>query len=129
MQPFFHISQDTADQAQVRLIKDGYFSVAYVEKEGDITDLLPFVVDPMVVFDQDTSLTHPYGFFASSLSAQDIAKNPQGTTSRTPCAFAAGSFSLAAGESVTVTSVYGYADSLETFLGEPLRLSCFAASD
>ncbi len=37
-EPFFHISQDTADTAQVRLIKDGYFALAYVEGEHTAND-------------------------------------------------------------------------------------------
>lgn len=38
------------------------------------------------------------------------------TTSRTPCAFAAAKLVIAPGASVTVTSVYGHADTLETFV-------------
>eukprot|EP01039_Chlorochromonas_danica_P007689 gene7689-8496_t len=122
-QPFFHISQDTADQAQVRLIKDGYFSLAYLDGEGQSAahPLLPFIVDPSVVFGQETSLTNADNFFAADASAQGLARGPQGTTSRTPCAFAASPrLSLRAGESITITSVYGYAESLETYLASYL---------
>jgi hypothetical protein len=124
-QPFFHISQDTADNAQVRLIKDGYFSVAYLEstagEEDHVTGsrpLVPFIVDPNVVFGQDTSLLYPSSFFSTDRSANDLATGPQGTTSRTPCAFAATSVTIPPGESITLTSVYGYAESLETFVGK-----------
>ena len=53
----------------MRFIKDGYFSVAYVLKENEeetgasSPTLLPFIVDPLVVFDQDSSLSYPTAFF------------------------------------------------------------------
>jgi len=62
-QPFFHISQDTGDNPQVKIIQDGYFVLAYVEGEAPGSDglkkLLPFIVDPTVVFNQDTTLVNP----------------------------------------------------------------------
>ena len=50
--------------------------------------------------------------------AEAIALLPQGTTSRTPCSFAAAKLTIAPGASVTVTSVYGHAENLETFVGK-----------
>lgn len=125
-EPFFHISQGTGDTAQVQIIKDGHFSVAFIEEgQGVSTDSsglhqpLPFVVDPSVVFDTDTTLTNPSGFFGLGMpDAEAIALLPQGTTSRTPCSFAAAKLSIAPGASVTITSVYGHAENLETFVGK-----------
>ena len=125
-EPFFHISQGTGDTAQVQIIKDGHFTVAFIEEgQGVSTDSsglhqpLPFVVDPSVVFDTDTTLTNPSGFFGLGMpDAEAIALLPQGTTSRTPCSFAAAKLTIAPGASVTVTSVYGHAENLETFVGK-----------
>ena len=125
-EPFFHISQGTGDTAQVQIIKDGHFSVAFIEEgEGVSTDSnglhkpLPFIVDPSVVFETDTTLTNPSGFFgADTPDADVIALSPQGTTSRTPCSFAAAKLTIAPGASVTVTSVYGHAENLETFINK-----------
>lgn len=136
-QPFFHISQDTGDNAQVRLIKDGYFAVAYVDKNPDDSvekdaaahldrdgqrTLLPFVVDPNLVYDFDTTLVNPSGFFAAEEDVAAFVQRPQGTTSRTPCAFAGVKLHLAPGASVTVTSVYGYAEDLQTLVGRYLPI-------
>jgi len=130
-QPFFHISQGTADSAQVQIVRDGFFSLAYVEKTSDkastkanaidsenLHDLLPFVVDPSVVFSTDTTLTNPSGFFDFSGSVEELTQSSQGTTSRTPCSFAGVRVTIPPGANVTVTSVYGYAESLETLVGK-----------
>jgi hypothetical protein len=52
-QPFYHVSQGTADTAQVQIVVDGHFVVAFIETaDGQYSDadLLPFIVDPEVVF-------------------------------------------------------------------------------
>lgn len=121
-QPFFHISQGTADTAVVQIIKDGYFSLAFVEdgrEEGSshLAEPLPFVVDPSNVFNTDTTLTDPAGFFAPDApGVEDFVKLPQGTTSRTPCAFAGAKLNLTPGGSASIVSVYGHAASLDEFL-------------
>lgn len=71
---------------QVQIIKDGHFSVAYIEKGDGVSldsdslhTLLPFIVDPSVVFDTDTTMTNPSGFFAvGAPDAEAIALLPQG---------------------------------------------------
>lgn len=73
-EPFFHISQGTADTSTVQIIKDGYFSVAFFEDgatEG-VHKPLPFIVDPTVVFGTDTTLTNPSGFFGSKYVFETI---------------------------------------------------------
>jgi hypothetical protein len=118
-EPFFHLSQGMADTAEVQIIKEGHFSVAFVENDaldqGGVHDTLPFIVDPNVV---DTTLTNPSGFFGPGApDAVGISKVSQATTSRTPCAFAAAKLNIPPGASITVTTVYGHAPDLETFVG------------
>ena len=124
VEPYFHISQGTGDTAQVQIIKDGHFVVAFIE-EGSGENLdpiglnspLPFIVDPSVVFNTDTTMTNPSGFFGEgSLDVGELSALPQGTTSRTPCSFAAAKIVISPGRSVSITSVYGHAPDLETFL-------------
>ena len=123
-EPFFHISQGTGDTAQVQIIKDGHFSIAFIE-DGDnnieidsdgLNTPLRVIVDPSVVFGTDTSLSSPSGFFGeNSPDANEIVKSAQGTTSRTPCSYAAAKVVLTPGGTVTITSVYGHAINFETF--------------
>ena len=117
-EPFFHISASTADTAQVQVIKEGHFVLAFIEQEGTSTSnelnaLLPFIVDPTVVFDQDTELSSPSSFWSSSL--EDLMQQSQITTSRTPCSFASAVIEIPPGSKVTLTSVYGHADSLDEY--------------
>lgn len=146
--PFYHITQTTADTALVTPIKDGYFAVSFVDTSTSTSDSdsssdgnggdsdsdtaaktpgvdpqgffrpLPYIVDPTVVFGQDTALLAPTNFFAADApSIEEFVLRPQGTTARTPCAFTGTKLTIPAGQSVSITSVYGYAPNLETFVG------------
>ena len=106
--PFFHISSDPADIAQVKEVENGYFVVAFVDGEYK---LLPFVVDPAVVFEHDTSFRCPHGFTPSA-SPEALASGEQCKCARTPCALAAASEWLAPGQKVTITSIYGHASNI-----------------
>lgn len=123
-QPFYHISQGTADVAQVQIIKDGHFSVSFIQpKEDDASEdpvsLLPFIVDPDLVFGTDTTLSNPRGFFGKNApSLQGFMLQPQGTTSRTPCAFSGTTLEIPAGGNVTITTVFGHAEDLVTFISQ-----------
>lgn len=129
-QPFYHISQGTADVAQVQIIKDGVFVLSFVERAEEFggveaaspfieqAPLLPFIVDPDIVFGTDTTLSNPKGFFKSDLPFGDFLSSPQGTTSRTPCAYAGLKQTLSPKRNVTITSVYGHAEDLETFINK-----------
>ena len=117
-EPFFHISQGTGDTAEIQIIKEGHFTVAFIEDIKGVHETLPFIVDPDVVFGFDTSMTDPKGFFGPNApDALGISNLAQVTTSRTPCAFAAAKLVIPPGGSVTLTSVYGHADTLEQFVG------------
>ena len=77
---------------------------------------LPFIVDPTVIFGTDTVLTYPSEFFgAKGKHLDDLMGSPQGTTSRTPCAFTGSGFTLKGGENVSLVSMYGHASSIEVF--------------
>lgn len=124
-QPYFHISQDTADSTVIRVIRDGYFAISYIDQGSKpstqpdgLRELLPFVVDPSLVFGTDTTLSDPSAFFKFNKDVKDFVTSPQGTTSRTPCAFAGAKVSIPPRANVTITSIYGYADSLETFIAK-----------
>lgn len=122
--PFFHISQGTADTATVQIINDGYFAIAYIENDSATNDtkapdLLSFVVDPTVIFDTDTVMGRPHNFFdKAETTTADLLNQMQCTTSRTPCAYAGTHLSIPPSKSITITSIYGYAPTLEIFLSE-----------
>lgn len=118
-EPFFHISQSTGDTASVDAIVNGVYAVSFVEDETKVSkdgtyEKLPMIVDPTVVYGADTTLNNPSGFFDRSMEV--MYDQAQGTTSRTPCAFAGFKHTLKPFGSVTVTSVYGFAADVDTFV-------------
>ena len=77
---------------------------------------MPFIVDPTVLFGTDTVLTYPSEFFGvGGHSVEALLQAPQGTTSRTPCAFTGSRFKLKRGENISLVSMYGHAATLEVF--------------
>ena len=108
------------------MIKDGHFAVSFIDNgfgeeigPDGLHKLLPFVVDPSLVYETDTTLTDPNGFFAADApSIADLVLKPQGTTSRTPCAFAAAKLVIPPGMSVSISTIFGHAENLETFVGK-----------
>jgi hypothetical protein len=144
------ISQGTADTAEVQLIKEGHFSLAYmddapgsssdkqaedrararaqaragtqseqnnvIEVEEPLHTRLPFIVDPTVIFGTDTVFAYPSEFFGTEgQTVEELLGAAQGTTSRTPCAFAGHRFTLKRGQNVSLVSMYGHAATLEVF--------------
>ena len=95
-QPFYHISQGTEDTAVVQIISDGHFAISFLETAADATPAytvspltaepdaskllrpLPMIVDPVLVFGLDTTLTKPRAFFdPKSPPLQQILAKPQ----------------------------------------------------
>jgi hypothetical protein len=117
--PFFRITQGTADTSTVQLIKEGHFAVSYINDDsisGAEYPALPFILDPSIVFDSDTSYLNPKGFFGAE-DFETFIKQDQGVTARTPCAYAAAKLVIPAGKSITMTTVLGHSPDLETFVG------------
>jgi hypothetical protein len=127
--PFFHVSQGTADTAQVQIVNDGHFVLSFIENADNqysTDDLLRFVVDPRLVFGTDTTLTDASGFFNGRQGSFDeFMRSPQATTSRTPCAFAGTKQTLKPRGSLSIVSVYGHASDLNSFVNQiaPIILS------
>ncbi len=119
-QPFFHITQGFADTTVVSIIKAGHFAMSFIEDPTNIGSdglykMLSYIVDPTVVFGTDTSFTSPNKFWNSKLNFSEFLSQSQGTTSRTPCAFAGMKTTLDENESITITAVIGHANDLESF--------------
>mmetsp|Transcript_56284 Transcript_56284/g.93077 ORF Transcript_56284/g.93077 Transcript_56284/m.93077 type:complete len:1196 (-) Transcript_56284:326-3913(-) len=137
--PFFHLVSAPADTADVTLIEDGFFAIAFIEDDTDTADvedgtdiavdtghaLLPIICDQQLLFGTDTTLTVPRRFFSNSKNPQgssldELLQAQQSTTSRTPSAFAAASLKLQPSESKTIAIVYGHAPTLDNFVSDIL---------
>jgi len=100
--PFFRLRASVVDRAEVETYHAGHFAVAFVEDGKPLLAL----VDPARVFEQDTTLYQPNGFYRQPMKL--LLTNKQITCGRTPCAFFAHQTVLNSGESVTVQAIYGH---------------------
>jgi hypothetical protein len=97
-EPFIKLSMDMADTAEVSMIAQGHWAISFVENgsdegeaegvekesEGDSFTKLPFVVDPAVIFGQETSYAKPFNYFdygtgtgTKEFSLDDLLATPQ----------------------------------------------------
>ncbi len=108
--PFYRMSTEPGDTANVVIEKAGHYCIAFVG--GESRSLLPIVFDTEKVFGFSTTLQDPAALVESSV--EDILSRPQYGDAKTSSAFAALSeATLAPGESITVTSLYGQAESID----------------
>jgi hypothetical protein len=108
--PFYQFQATAGDTAEVEHVEAGNFYLAFADEEG-AGRLLPPLVDPAVVFGQNTTLSAPDRFQERSLS--DLQAARQITTGRTPCGFFGLERRLAPGEAVTLTAIVGHTGSLD----------------
>jgi len=104
---YFRVRASLEDGAVVREVKGGNFCLAW-DDEG--TQLCP-IVQPSLVFDEDTSLSAPVNFERSTLDA--ICGTKQIAANLFPCCFLPRKSVLKAGESVCIRSLYGQAENKE----------------
>jgi hypothetical protein len=110
--PFYKLSTEPSDSASVKIEHAGHYCISFIEQPDVKADLLPIVYDTSKVFGIDTTLLNPYGFYGSSV--EEILAKDQYGWAKTSSAFAAASqITLKPGESVTITSVYGKATSID----------------
>jgi len=107
--PFYRMSTEPGDSASVIIEKAGHYCISFVEGRDE---LLPIVYDTQKVFGFDTTLQDPNGLIASSV--EGIVAGPQYGDAKTSGAFAAlKKTKLGPGESITVVSFYGEAQTIE----------------
>ncbi|HZU86691.1 MAG TPA: hypothetical protein VFF78_04365, partial [Anaerolineaceae bacterium] len=104
----------------------GNFGLGFVEHGKTVHAMQP-VVDPQVIFGQNTAFSAPDNFLNQSL--EQITAARQITCGKTPCGFFAARLRLEPGQSATLHSLWGYALSLEGLqaAAERLRRPAFLA--
>jgi hypothetical protein len=108
--PFYQMSTEPGDMASVVIKKAGHYCIAFVR--GESRSLLPLVFDTKKVFGFSTTLQDPAALVESSV--KDILSRPQYGDAKTSSVFATlYKATLAPGESITVTSLYGQAESID----------------
>jgi hypothetical protein len=119
--PFYRLRASVIDRAEVETYQAGHFAVAFVEDSKPLRAL----VDPVLIFGQDTALFAPDGFFQQPLDT--LLVKPQITCGRTPCGFFAHRADLPPGEVLSLYEIYGHVRSenlLEQNISRLLHISC-----
>ncbi len=120
--PFYRLRASVADSAEVETIEAGHFALAFSDARQ-----LPALIDPNVVFGQNTSFSAPDRFCAAPLA--ELLAERQTTTGKTPCAFFGATAALAPDQALTLYSVYGHAGHIDKLAAIRSRLNdvaCFA---
>ena len=101
---FFKLSMSTGDSPEVSQINNGNFSLSFVANNGKENMIKP-LVDPSVIFGNDTSLNHPVKFKEMAIS--DLYQQIQITEGRVPCNFVATEMSLEGFQENSVYTIIG----------------------
>lgn len=111
--PFFKMSTEPADTANVIIEQGGHYCISFVVPDGDDkATLLPIAYDPRKIFGWDTTMTEAAGLEVKSIS--DIINEPQYGDAKTSSAMSAlVDVTLAPGESISVATFYGKTDHIE----------------
>ena len=109
--PYYRFRASVADTAEVSGFEAGHFVLSF-RNDTEGAARLPVIVDPLLVFGQNTSLSEPGTFYRSGLPG--LLAQTQITCGRTPCGFSACQVELKPGHSTRINSLYGHASSLES---------------
>jgi hypothetical protein len=119
--PFYQAKPTIGEDSTLDEHEAGHFYTAV--SDGERLDPL---VDPDVVFGQNTSLEAPEPFFDGGLDA--LARDEQITVGRTPCGFFGTEQTIAPGETLSLRALVGHASDHDQALEHASRLdSDFAA--
>ena len=100
----FRVRASMADSGKAARAEDCSFCLGL---DGTGARLRP-LVQPELVFGQDTALAKPEGFLGTAL--EELTKLPQATENRFPCCFLPVQAVLAPGEELSIFSLYGQAE-------------------
>ncbi|QYK68957.1 cellobiose phosphorylase [Paenibacillus sp. S02] len=109
--PYYKIRGSTADTSEIHQIEAGHFMYSFVEKEGK-TRLLSPIVDPSVIFGQNTALTFPDRFIHTRV--EDLVSQQAVTTNKVPCGFSGYTARLAAGTAVNHCTIIGHVNDIHS---------------
>ena len=108
--PFYRLRASAGDTAEVVEFQAGHFYLAFTANEG-ASRRLPALVDPRLVFGEDTSLSVPHNFARTALA--ELVSHPQVTVGRTPSGLFGLEARLEPGEATTLHALIGHTSSDE----------------
>ncbi len=113
--PFYRLRASAADHARVSIITAGHFALGWENSEHQ-NQRLPVIVDPHIIFRQETSFHTPQGFLDAPLA--ELLDQPPAKSGKTPCAFFGLKRKIKPGESIGLASLYGHCSAFENLEGQ-----------
>jgi len=114
--PFFSVRASIADEAEVTTTARGHFYLSFIPGGQPIRP----IVDPKLVFGENTSLNDPTAFATRNLA--DITQAHQIKVNKVPCAFTPVETTLAKGKPFVLNTIIGHAESLDLLNESVTRL-------
>jgi hypothetical protein len=105
--PFFTVRASVGDEAEVSSTTKGHFYLSYTD---DARRIRP-IVDPKIIFGENTSLNYPSCF--DQIDFTNIESLKQITVNKVPCAFTPIKTTLHYGHKLRIHTVIGHVESLE----------------
>jgi len=102
--PFYRVLASSDDRAEISDIQSGHFYLSF-DQHGK---LLPAIIDPEIIFGQNSSLQSPEKFTIQPLNK--LIDVSQHTTGFTPCGFSGVSITLDPDQEAYINSVIGHAE-------------------
>jgi len=118
--PFYKVRSSTGDEAEVGEVENGHFYLSFSDEE----DLLRPIVDPDLVFGDNTSLAYPDTF--ANASVEELNRAPQYAYNKIPCGFTGKTIRLSPGGAVNVYTFIGHVSRVERINGQAARLTSAA---
>lgn len=104
--PFFKMRSTTSDSAEVGTLDKGNFYLSFANQK-----LIKPIVDGVLVFGHDNSMTNPVSFSENSI--KDLYNKEQVTANKIPVGFSPVAVELSANETFTLRTVIGHAQDVD----------------
>ena len=118
--PFYRTRASIVDKSEVEGVEAGHFYLAFYE-HANHSEILKPIVDPVVIFGNNTALSYPDQFMANNLAA--VLAQKQVTVGKTPCGFFGTSIPLQPDETFTLHSIIGHVNNLESLNHQISRIA------
>jgi hypothetical protein len=102
--PYYRLRASVADTTEVSSVEAGNYMLAFRDGPDD-PQILSVIVDPVLVFGQNTAFFTADAFYQNGL--KNLLAQKQITCGRTPCGFAASQVKLNPGQSMRLNSLFG----------------------
>ncbi|MFX1536955.1 MAG: cellobiose phosphorylase, partial [Promethearchaeota archaeon] len=108
--PFYKMAQLAGDEPTIDEVNAGNFYLTFIQ-QNESSSLLKPIIDPFIVFKQNTTFNFPDGFLKHSLN--EIYLQRQINTNKTPCGFFGTNIVLKPEQEIELFAIIGHATNVD----------------